>query len=58
MPVRRQREDIFPIPWQTSTPQRPEFSRTVLPQAKVYLAIDDLRSIVTDALLLMNLGAA
>jgi hypothetical protein len=67
MPVLRQREQIVPIPRQTSTPQRLEFSRRevfgasllpVLPQAKFYQAIDDLRSVAANALLLMNLGPA
>ncbi|KAJ5124464.1 uncharacterized protein N7515_008289 [Penicillium bovifimosum] len=69
MPVRRQREDVFPIPPQTPTSQRlnltrrevfgrhllPDPTRNGPPNAMVYLEIDQLRLVATRALQRMSL---
>ncbi|CAG8891849.1 unnamed protein product [Penicillium egyptiacum] len=72
MPVCRQREDVFPIPPQTQTPQRLELTRREVfgphllpdptrngpPNAMVYLEINQLRLVATRALQRMNLRPA
>ncbi|KAJ5436213.1 hypothetical protein N7445_007098 [Penicillium cf. griseofulvum] len=69
MPVRRQREEIFPAPRAPTAPQRleltrqevfgpflsPDPGRTQPPNDTVYLELDTLRTVASEALARMNL---